>query len=415
MANGNQSGFGTPGTQRTAQKNVQTGGINPNMPVGQQLAKQGASAYQRSLTTGGASPGVNLAKAAYTAPAPQLAKPSPLAGFPYKESLGMNASLGFSNEAIGLGPREGGGGYQIPSGGAMPTQGAGPSPGKLYSPATGVWSPHSGQGTTGTSPSGRYVIDNRAGSDTQGKVIPVEDYSGEVPDQYTPGEITPSGTTEDAEVAKEVVSTEEAEKQYEEIYGGDSPLDVTGIDPDEYAKIEQTLTDNAEFAYQQGIGTISRQYAMMGMTGSGAHMVANNALMADIADQLLREQSALAMANQQQVELDLAEKFDQAVKLANTMASTALSGAQIDQIDVASSVAFLEGINTELGGLATQFWSLMGKTPNGQMVSAYAWILAEVQADGDIPLAVQRLSDLLAGKFPEDFPMGTGFPKGGLG
>ena len=46
----NSVGMGaTPGTQQTAINNVTAGGINPNMPIAPQLAKQGASSFQQSV------------------------------------------------------------------------------------------------------------------------------------------------------------------------------------------------------------------------------------------------------------------------------------------------------------------------------------------------------------------------------
>tara|TARA_R100000808_G_C2155025_1_gene166662 strand:+ start:11516 stop:12241 length:726 start_codon:yes stop_codon:yes gene_type:complete len=189
----------------------------------------------------------------------------------------------------------------------------------------------------------------------------------------------------------------------EDIYGGEPMEDVPGIDPDEYAKIEQSLIDNAEFAYQQGINTISRQYAMMGMTGSGANIAANNALMAEIADQLLREQSALATANQQQIEIDLAERAEAANKELSNAIALMTSGAQVDQIGINNQINLLTAIDTTLGGYASQFWSMTEQTPTPQEASAYAWILAEFQKTGDVELANLRMSELLAGKLPQEF------------
>jgi hypothetical protein len=106
---GNQSGFGTPGTQQTAQRNVRTGGMDPYNNFAKQAQRQGRSAYQRSLTPGAPSP----------TPTPGLPTPAPqrapaavpgfggqgiprtgyemLGGLPHEELLGMNQRFGFSN------------------------------------------------------------------------------------------------------------------------------------------------------------------------------------------------------------------------------------------------------------------------------------------------------------------------------
>ena len=88
----NSSGFGTPGTQQTAQKNVKTGGFDPNMPKAPQAARQARSSYQQSL---GAQAGV---------PGAPASGYSLFSGMPTQQALGLNRSLGLSN----LGPMGGG-------------------------------------------------------------------------------------------------------------------------------------------------------------------------------------------------------------------------------------------------------------------------------------------------------------------
>jgi len=57
----NQAATALPGTQQTAIKKAAGQGISPTMPVGPQLARQQASAYQRSVGGGAASPGLPVA------------------------------------------------------------------------------------------------------------------------------------------------------------------------------------------------------------------------------------------------------------------------------------------------------------------------------------------------------------------
>lgn len=130
---GNQSRFGTPGTQRTAQRNVRTGGMDPYNNFGKQAQRQGRSAYQRSLAPQrpGAAPTARPAprpapapaRAPRPAPAPTRAPRAPtptapqapppagafggaevprtgyemLGGLPHEELLGMNQQFGLSN------------------------------------------------------------------------------------------------------------------------------------------------------------------------------------------------------------------------------------------------------------------------------------------------------------------------------
>ena len=56
--------------------------------------------------------------------------------------------------------------------------------------------------------------------------------------------------------------------------------DVVGYDPESLDKVTKLLDEQAAQAYQMGVAPMNRMYAMMGMTGSGAHVAANNALAA---------------------------------------------------------------------------------------------------------------------------------------
>lgn len=115
----NSSGFGTPGTQQTAQKNVKTGGFDPNMPKAPQAARQARSSYQQSL---GAQAGV---------PGAPASGYSLFSGMPTQQALGLNRSLGLSN----LGPM---------GGGTPPPQAPGLPPGLGQQPLP----PSGGQGAT---------------------------------------------------------------------------------------------------------------------------------------------------------------------------------------------------------------------------------------------------------------------------
>ena len=125
----NSSGFGTPGTQQTAQKNVKTGGFDPNMPKGPQAARQARSSYQQSLGAPAGVPG---------APATGYAR---FAGMPTQQAMGLNRSLGLSN----LGPM--GGGTPPPQAPIrLPGTGGGPLPQLPPSGGQGATAP---RGTAG--------------------------------------------------------------------------------------------------------------------------------------------------------------------------------------------------------------------------------------------------------------------------
>lgn len=348
MANGNQSGFGTPGTQQTAQQNVQTGGVNPNMPVGQQLARQGASSYQRSLTTGGASPGVNLAKAAYSAPPPiqPMAPPSPLAGFPYKESLGMNASLGFSNEAPATMPE-----YTDPETG-----------GDLESTFLA------------------YTSDD----------APYSSLDGDFSDLAT---WSPPGKPQEPEPT----TPPDVNDAFDDYVEEDQP----GIDPREYAKMQQANVDDAEMMYQQGLQSLARQYAMMGMTGSGAHMVANNALGVQIHRQLVQAQNVLALENARIMEEDYAEKFDNAVTASELFTNNALKTGQIDHLEVQTLAATIGLINNELGQNVLNFMEELGYEVTATQASQFNHVVSTALGMDDPAAAAQwaseQFSNILSG------------------
>lgn len=324
MANGNQSGFGTPGTQQAAQKNVQTGGVSPNMPVGQQLAKHGASSYQQSLVPGAPTEGVKFAQAAFPgpSPAPIAPTPSPLAGIPYKEALGMNASMGFSNVAPAA----------MPSAYGVDLESSWMA--GEYTPVEPKEDPDVDLGSFGSPTDTPQGPGGWAGEPS--------DEPGEPPNF---GPLTGVPVDYDTEgAAREYWQT------YHETHPGEAQEDVVGIDPETMEEIEQDYIEHAEMAIQEGLAALSRQYANMGMGGSGAHMVANNALVADVYKQLQDQMNALKTMDLEQQEIDMQEKIDNARNLyldeSMTTAQKVSSFAEImgvgDSAIVQSYIAALE-------------------------------------------------------------------------
>ena len=302
MPNNNKSGMGTPGTQKTAQNNAVYGGVNPNMPAGQQLARQGASSYQQSLVPGAPTAGVKYAQQAFPGPSPTPpAQPSPLSGLPHKEALGLNASLGFSNETVGITP------WYTPASGESATPMSnfvGYSRGQANQPGQ-----PQARGRFGSPTAYQEALANAGG--TPGGASPAgyqDSYypqaDGPVPDE-TPlrNLMTPEG------------ASDEYWGTYHETYPGEATEDFVGFDPETLDEIEQDFIDHAEMSIQEGLAALSRQYANMGMGGSGAHMVANNALVADVYKQLQEQMNALEMANLEQQEIDMQERIDNARNL----------------------------------------------------------------------------------------------------
>ena len=171
----NSSGFGTPGTQQTAQKNVKTGGFDPNMPKGPQAARQARSSYQQSL---GAQAGV---------PGAPASGYSLFSGMPTQQALGLNRSLGLSN----LGPM---------GGGTPPPQARGNLPG-----TTPPLPPSGGQGATAPRGTASVLHEDMADLGLSGRGFPgsgLEVTPGEAAAPFTPrsidqraaGVVAPRGT-----------------------------------------------------------------------------------------------------------------------------------------------------------------------------------------------------------------------------
>lgn len=373
MANGNQSGFGTPGTQQTAQKNVKAGGVNPYMPVGRQLAKQGASSYQKSLVPGGPTPGVNLAKTAYGAAPPPLAKPSPLTGFPYKEALGMNASLGFSNEAPATMP-----GY-VPGGGG------------LESSFMALTTEEKAAAKAAAAEAVAAKADEVAGN-----FVALEggaDYSDL-------GTVTSTGGPA-KEKEEEIYGGPTEEELYKEFVESDQP----GFDPEEYAKMQQDNIDDAEMMFQEGLQALSRQYAMMGMTGAGAHMVANNAWGAQVHEQLVKAQNALSMANQIQIEEDMAEKFDKGLTANESAMANALKAGQLDLLTAQTLGIELTTFNDQVMQNAVTFMDHLGHDPTDDELAAMFYIMQTADSMGEdgVGWAMGQFQKMIVGEAPEGY------------
>ena len=103
----NSSGMGaTPGTQQTAINNVATGGFNPNMPMAPQLAKQGASSFQKSLMPAPPSPpkAAPAKRMEQFAPSPVVSPGMPMdMGRGYNIFSGMDAGqINQMNRGMGL-------------------------------------------------------------------------------------------------------------------------------------------------------------------------------------------------------------------------------------------------------------------------------------------------------------------------
>ena len=374
MANNNRSGFGTPGTQNTAQKNVSTGAVNPYMPAGQQLAKQQASSYQKSLVPGAPTAGVKFAQQAMTPLAP---KPSPLTGFAHKDALALNSSLGFSNMDPGV---------EIPGGlGQMRATGGRFAGFSEDDPSTarsgaqgGVGGNFGSPGVGSPPPMDRYLAEQK------GEVLRWNPSTGDwdsVP--RTGAERTGDGGTDGGFLGGGGAPGEEEFDEYRETMGGTYPgsatPDIVGYDEEELDEIKADMQDNAEYMYQQGISSLSRQYAMMGMTGSGSHIAANNALAANIANMLNEEYRKLATAELEQVELDIQERIE------NFHAQAQL-GMAIDVNEVQSFATLLGVADTAIVQTAIAFYEEQGYSLGAEWLDGFLQSIVHLANTGDASL-----------------------------
>tara|TARA_R110000824_G_scaffold30360_6_gene100073 strand:- start:7686 stop:9158 length:1473 start_codon:yes stop_codon:yes gene_type:complete len=420
--NNNASGFGVPGTQGTAIKNVASGpSVSPNMPVGPQLAKQAQSSYQKGLMGGGAP------KAAYAPPraaVPPLAKAPPstgyqlMSGLPQQDMMSMNRTLGMSafTELPGAPVRTGRAVETLPTVNLMgdrPVQEmegyrALGRTGRLEEPETFQtfarqtqeeddegwrgWSDWSTGGGDGGDPyesrsvSDIYNLanqdpdyDNSFGGTSLDEWAAANGYTkiwNEITDEWdyvkgTPPEGPPpweesgggvpwgddgGGSGWLPEGVGPPTNEDKADSFLEMAGGNVQDGETIGFPEEKLVEAHALIDDSATQAYEMGLQQLSRQHAMMGMTGSGSSMVANNALLAQIYNDALQQHMALDLKNLEQMEVDEQEAINNALQMAQAYISDAMSGAQLEAADLNNLLGVMQLVNEEL---ATSFSNML--------------------------------------------------------
>jgi hypothetical protein len=124
--------------------------------------------------------------------------------------------------------------------------------------------------------------------------------------------------------------------------------ETIGFPEEKLAEAHDLIEDSAQQAYEIGLQQLSRQYAMMGMTGSGSQMVGNNALIAQIYNDALQQHMALDLKNLEQMEIDEQELINNALAMANAYTADAMAGVQISAGEINNLLGAMKLINEEL-------------------------------------------------------------------
>jgi hypothetical protein len=133
------------------------------------------------------------------------------------------------------------------------------------------------------------------------------------------------------------------------------------------AQWEQEATDAYQTAYQQ----MARQYAMMGMTGSGAMMQANNALANGIFTQLMSKYKELDLANLAQIEVDQQELVDNGFKLISSQMEQLKTYQWLDDANMTSLFQWWDNINKTIGQYFADVLEQAGGVLEGDNATAY--------------------------------------------
>ena len=314
----NSTGMGaTPGTQQTAIQNVGGLNLNPNMPQGPQLAKQGRSSFQQGLMKPSPSPQVTprpaaprpgmtgMPRQAPASPERVVTRGMPMdpgrgynvfSGMGADEISSMNTSMGLSNMTAlpplatpmpasqqqaptpaSLGMRMAPEAAQLRRGrpveqqlmsGEQQTEDG--STGSEF--ASTEWNPYTGSYVT--------TIQNPDGSTT-------------VTDQTT-GQQTTEGVPVEEEEADKLAGT------WDDITG-----EAVGIDPEKKQQLMTTLDDEYARKLEFALAGLDRQAAMMGTFGSGGHMMQMNAAVAQVLADMADEYSKVEAMDIEQTELDM--------------------------------------------------------------------------------------------------------------
>lgn len=176
----------------------------------------------------------------------------------------------------------------------------------------------------------------------------------------------PDAVAEEGTAADEVL--EQKQSKMDEYSEADDPGfhqkqladDIEYIEGEESEQMAN-LTDMYMNAYQEQSGALNRQFAMMGMLGSSNHMVANNAIMVQMLDQMAKERTQMGMFydekvfglkadNLKQMEQDYAEYFDEWLKVWTGVESFALQESDLQLKTTIANINAMISFTDNVGG-----------------------------------------------------------------
>ena len=385
-----------PGTQQTLAAKAQGKGLDPfNVPARQQAkalaAPYGQKAAGQQAPVGKVAPQSQPVR--YDSPSSAGPGYTIMAQMPTDEVVRLNQSFGLSRYFQPTEPPAYASTRQLP-----PTRPGGPQrgtlPGGLTSPAAPIKK----------SP---WVYDAKSGkviNTSTGEAVSVEYFENEIlpkysmeggwPNDSAPGDaeglrslnehegyfnttydpatgtwtqagepgtgnngLAPDGTVGAGQPGTQIENEDKAQGWTEDAYSGSQSEDP-GFNQETMDQVKQQWDELALMAYQQGLVPLSRQAAMMGMTGSGSQIVANNALAAQIYSDLLERRSGLDIASMQQEETDYQQKYDNAMSAASQLYNMGLSKAQLSQKDQEIAIQWMMAIDQFYG---TTLVSLMDR------------------------------------------------------
>lgn len=406
-----------PGTQQTAAQNtgVFSPNINPNMPRGPQLARQGRSSYQQSIAPGLASPPITGAS---RIPAPR-APVAPKRAAPVRQTPVVSRAM----------PMGQGRGYNIFSG-MDADQISGMNQRMGMSNMTAL--PSLARSTPSLDPA-LTGLPNLAGQVNLNNLTPFSTVSGGDSDDYVPEYAVKQSLVEEPEaeyaVKQSFVAEDEDEEAVDEVAYEESLEEDVGFDDEEKEALKQEIDDeyssakdhyeqakesiDNEYAYKIDglLAGLDRQMAMMGTFGSGAHSTSiNNVVagaLADMADEYAAIEKGMADIDIQHAqdlkqiglsdlaagEVDWQQNYVNAMTQAgfdSTEIQVGLQNAQlIDQNLVTSASGLIESLGD--GDTKTMLYSLLGNATTGLYSSAYGTSEDQVGAIAAVEAAIEMI------------------------
>jgi hypothetical protein len=405
----NQTKMGaTPGTQLAAMQNVSGSNINPNMPVGAQLAKQAASSYQKSLTapgtaktgsgvTGGAlpsptgmpgtsikgppgssAPAATRGTPATGRPVVTQGRPDPTKGYNIFQGMDpqqiqeMNKGMGLSNLFKGKRPEQEEEDLGEPKSILLMQQTSDSAP-DWYTGTQEEWDnlTESEKNWYETNYEAQKKFNElEEGVEKEPATYESEDYefgsgsidgvSAEVKEAMGAGDSAVESLKALADAGPGTVSDYQGvnddlggQNIYDiesaiEAWEAESGNDFIGLDPEKkQAAMDQLDAKYATFL-QQTLAGLDRQAAMAGTFGSAAHTMNINSAVSNALQQMAGEFMELEKMDLEAVEADYAESFSQMMGLSEVYTNMENLGMQLETLNQAAYKMGLEQFAQEL-------------------------------------------------------------------